>query len=313
MSQEDKQFVKIMDNSMKKMSNGHLSAPLLFKEQRPRLPSNFGQAKHRTETLVKQLKNNHAKSEQFVEFMGKMFKNNHAELAPSDAQGDEVWYLPVFGVFHPKKPNKIRVVFDSAAKYQGTSLNDVLLTGPDLTNNLAGVLTNFRREKYAAMADVEQMFFNFEVHEEHRDFLRFIWFHENDISKPLVEYRMRVHVFGNSPSPAVATYGMRKSVCSHDMKGEECDEVCRYVRQNFYVDDGLVSKTDENELVDLIKETRNRLQAGGSICLHKIVSNSPRVLSSFPQTDLAKDITEIDFNGETPFIQKSLGMSWDVV
>ena len=110
----------------------------------------------------------------------------------------EVWYLPIFGVFHPQKPDKIGVVFDAATKHEGLSLNDMLLTRPDLTNNLAAVLTNFRRERFAAMADVEQMFFNFDVHEEHRNFLRIFWFKNNDTSKPLVEYLMREHVFGNS-------------------------------------------------------------------------------------------------------------------
>ena len=42
-----------------------------------------------------------------------------------------------------KGPNisEREIVFDCSAKYQGKSLNDLLLNGPDLTNNLFGVLT----------------------------------------------------------------------------------------------------------------------------------------------------------------------------
>lgn len=47
--------------------------------------------------------------------------------------GQECWYLPMFGVNHPKKPSSIRVVFDSSARYGGVSLNDVLMKGPDRT------------------------------------------------------------------------------------------------------------------------------------------------------------------------------------
>ena len=50
------------------------------------------------------------------------------------------WYLPHHPVFDDKKPGKIRVVFDAAGTCNGTSLNKVLLTGPDLLNNLVGVL-----------------------------------------------------------------------------------------------------------------------------------------------------------------------------
>lgn len=255
---------------------------------------------------------NPTKQEHFVKFMGKIFDNKHAEEAPHIEEGEERWYLPIFGVYHPKKPSKIRVVFDSSAKYNGISLNDVLLTGPDLTNNLIGVLLKFRKEKIAVTADVEQMFFNFEVHEEHRNLLRFLWFKDNDPTKEIIEHRMRVHVFGNAPSPAVATYGLRKSVCIHAGDDSSCDDVCDYVKENFYVDDALVSRQREQDAISLIKRTQERLKQGGNIRLHKIVSNSANVIASFPSSDLAKNIAEMNFNAEAPNILRSLGLSWDI-
>lgn len=55
------------------------------------------------------------------------------------------------------------------------------------------------------------MFYCFVVEEEDRDVLRFLWYKDNDLSKDVVDYRMRVHVFGNRPSPAVAFFGLRKA------------------------------------------------------------------------------------------------------
>lgn len=69
----------------------------------------------------------------------------------------------------------------------------------------------FRKEQVAVTADIEQMFYSFVVREDHRDFLRFLWYRDNNPSKDVVEYRMRVHVFGNSPSPTVATYCLRRA------------------------------------------------------------------------------------------------------
>jgi hypothetical protein len=45
-----------------------------------------------------------------VEFMQKILANNHAEVAPPLQNNEECWYLPLFGVYHPKKPDQIRGV-----------------------------------------------------------------------------------------------------------------------------------------------------------------------------------------------------------
>lgn len=204
---------------------------------------------------------------QFCAFMEKIFEKGHAEPAPPLKAHEERWYLLIFGVFHPKK-NNIRV-FDSSAKFLGVSLNDVLTTGLDLTNSLIGVLLKFRKDRVAIPADIEQMFFNFYVHEEDRNFLRFLWFKNNNIDNELVEFRMCVHVFGNSPSPAVATFGLRKSACDHQSL-EFCNEVCELVNKQFYVDDALMSLPDAKSAFELVKKTQAVLKENGNIRLHKI-------------------------------------------
>ena len=108
-----------------------------------------------------------------------------------------------------KKTEKIRVVFDCSATYQGESLNKNLLQGPDLTNTLVGVLCRFRKETIAFMCDVEQMFLQFRVCPDQRDLLRFLWWENNNISKEPTEYRMCVHLFGAASSPGCANFGLK--------------------------------------------------------------------------------------------------------
>ena len=56
---------------------------------------------------------------------------------PADLEETNVkWYIPHHGIYYPHKPAKTRVVFDYSAKYQGKSLNDLLLSGPDLTHSV---------------------------------------------------------------------------------------------------------------------------------------------------------------------------------
>ena len=85
----------------------------------------------------------------------------HAQKVPKEElhfKEQPVWYLPHHPVTHPLKPGKVRIVFDCAARYCGTFLNQQLLQGPDLTNPLVGVLIRFRQEPIAMAADIEAMF-----------------------------------------------------------------------------------------------------------------------------------------------------------
>lgn len=145
--------------------------------------------------------------------MQKIFDLGHAEVVPAEnLKSDEpCWYLPHFGIYHPKKPDKIWVVFDSPAECNGISLNKLLLPGPDLTNSLLGVLICFRQDPVAIVADIKQMFHSFKDKKEHRDFLRFLWYKNNDPTAEVIEYRMKVHIFGNASSPAVPNHGLRKT------------------------------------------------------------------------------------------------------
>lgn len=187
-------------------------------------------------------------------------------------------------MYHPQKPGKIRVVFDSSASFEGVSLNDVLLQGPNLNNSLLGVLLRFRKDPVAVTADIKQMFYCFFVKEEHRDVLRFLWFKDNNPENEVVDYRMTVHVFGNSPSPAVATYGLRRSA----QEGEKDfgTDVCNFIRTDFYVDDVLRSFPSKAEAVDVLTRARQLLKCY-NIKLHNIASNKAEVMEAFPADDRA--------------------------
>ena len=69
-----------------------------------------------------------------------------------------MWFIPHHDVYHHKKPDKIRVVFDCLAHSQGTSLNDEPFQGPDLTNSLVGVLIRFCQRPVAVMGDLRCVF-----------------------------------------------------------------------------------------------------------------------------------------------------------
>ncbi|XP_045132270.1 uncharacterized protein LOC123516732 [Portunus trituberculatus] len=56
-----------------------------------------------------------------------------------------------------EKTEKVKIVFDCAAPYKALPLNSQVMQGPDLNNNLMGVLLRFRQERVAIMADIKAM------------------------------------------------------------------------------------------------------------------------------------------------------------
>ena len=145
---------------MKKNENGSWEAPLLFRQDVKDLPRSRVNAMKRPKSTRRTLDKNPVMKEHYFTFMPKIFDCNHAEIVPLENLRPQklCWYLPQFGLYYPKQNDKIRVVFDAAAESNGMSLNKLLLSGPDLTNNVLGVLLRFCQDPVAPVADIEQMF-----------------------------------------------------------------------------------------------------------------------------------------------------------
>ena len=213
----------------------------------------------------------------------------------------QVWYLPHFGTYHPRKPDKIRVVFDCSAKYFGLSLNDHLLAGPDMMNKLAGILCRFRKENVAVSNDIQSMFNGFKVSKDDRNFLRFVWFDEDGKT---ADYRMTTHLFGAVSSPGCATYGLRKLAQDHKLI---YPDAVRFIERNFYVDDGLISVQNTESAKKLISEVRE-ICGSGNLRIHKFISNDPRALEDLPISERNEMMEDIEFAEGY-----ALGVKWHVL
>jgi len=152
----DRRFMEIMENGMTKGENGNWEAPLPFRHQIRELPSSRDYAMKRLKSTCRTLEKKPSMKVQYFDFMQKIFDLSHVEVvATENLKSDEpCWYLPHFGIYHPKKPDKIRVVFDTPAECNRISLNKLLLPGPDLTNSLLGVFQDPCRNSSRHRADV---------------------------------------------------------------------------------------------------------------------------------------------------------------
>ena len=173
-SVEDWRFLKIMEDSARVTESGHFELALPFRDTNVEIPCNKAYALKRLMNLKKRLLKDPSYHEKYVAFMGDMIQEGHCEPVPlEEIDSPESWCIPHFGVVNVKKPGKVRMVFDCAARCQGVSLNDTLLSGPDLTNSLIGVLMRFRLDQVAFTADINGMFHQVKVRPADRNFLKF--------------------------------------------------------------------------------------------------------------------------------------------
>lgn len=121
------------------------------------MPDSYGMALKRLQCLERHKPDQIEVIDRTIhEYIKKGYARKLSDRDIQESQNARVWYLPIFTVTHPKKPEKIRVVFDGAAKVNGVSLNSLLLKGPDQLSSLVDILRRFREKCVAAAGDITE-------------------------------------------------------------------------------------------------------------------------------------------------------------
>lgn len=307
-SMEDKLWEKRVSGS-KLLSNNHFEVPLPFRKENFVLPDNSVQALNRLKTIRNKCFKDATFFEEYSDFINQMLDRGFAEKVPPEElnnQNGNIWYLTHHAVHHKVK-KKIRVVFNCSLKFNGVSLNDELLQGPDLANNLLGVLLRFRDGNVAVIADIEKMFYQVRVPENQRNFLRFLWFDGHDLEGEVMSYRLTVHVFGAVSSPSCANYALKRTAIQNrnDRNSLAVDTVLR----NFYVDDMLCSVDSVTEAIQCVKDV-TEICSKGSFNLTQFLTNSPNVLATLNPEKLSKSLTQKTIERDDDIQERALGVIW---
>ena len=307
LSVEDKIAQKIVNDSLIK-EDGRYKVKFPFRSLPLQIPNNKSVAEVRMKYLHRKLLQNKDMKDAYVKTMESYLTDGYARPLRNDEIQEEkshgIWYVPHHGVVNPKKPGKVRVVFDCASKFKGKSINDHMYTGPDVLNTLLGVLLRFRQERVAIVGDVEAMYHRVKVYEEDERFLRFLWWKDGNLTEKASQFCMTVNIFGAAPSGFIANTALRR--CADDGIETCHPDVVKSVHENFYVDDYLMSVPDETTAIFHVKKIRRLLLSGG-FRLHKWRSTSKRVLETIEPSERAGAVKEINDDTELPR-ERALGV-----
>lgn len=162
-----------------------------------------------------------------------------------------VWYLPLNVVQNPRKPGKVRLVWDAAATVEGTSLNSELLKGPDMLVPLPKVISCFREGPVAFGGDIQEMYHQIRIRSDDKQAQRFL-FRSNPMDVPQV-YVMDVATFGATCSPCSAQF-VKNLNAEH--YAEEYPEAVTAIVKQHYVDDYYDSVDSVEEAIQRAKEVK---------------------------------------------------------
>lgn len=207
---------------------------------------------------------------------------HYVERSVTSTSSDEVlqtsenYYLPHHCVVRrDATTTKTRVVFDASCKTtNGRSLNDNLLTGQKLQQDIVLVLLKFRIHEVVFTADIKMMYRFISVRECDRDYQLILWRPSQD--QPISTYRLTTVTFGVSAAPYLALRTLRQ--LAYD-EGEKYPLARRAILSDVFVDDAVTGANSVHDALALQRELIQLCQAGG-FQLRKWSSNHPALLSS---------------------------------
>jgi hypothetical protein len=176
-SREDVRAEAILKETTKRIDHRYETG-LLWKSSNFILPESKRMAFMRLKCTERRMDKDAAFAQQYnLKIAEYLTKGYVRKLSPEEAAvtTTRTFYLPHFGVTSPNKPGKFRLVFDAAAKAMGYSLNDFIVSGPDLLQPLPEVLHKFREGRIAFTGDIADMFHRVAVREEDQYSQRFLW------------------------------------------------------------------------------------------------------------------------------------------
>ena len=233
---------------------------------------------------------------------GYIRKMSKAEVASVESSSSTmVHYLLHHPVRNPKKPGKVRRVYNAAAKCQGKCLNDFILCGPDLLGFLFGILVRFREGLITLCADAKDMYLMLRLRQEDKPALRFL--SRSDNSQVPAVYQCERRIFGECSAPACANYTVLVNAEEHR---EEFPRAAASLENNRYMDDTLESVESKEEAACLCKDLSEVMKRG--FHLTKWALNSPEVLAEIPKSDRA-EVKEIGPQG-SPAV-RTLGVVYE--
>ncbi|XP_017881790.1 uncharacterized protein LOC108625943, partial [Ceratina calcarata] len=280
--------------------NGRYVVALPFNNRKSELGQTRAMAEKRLASIERKLRRDANLHVQYAAVIEEYLTLGHMTRKP-DEQITEGYFLPHHAVVkESSQTTKVRVVFDGSAKSTtGISLNDTLLVGPTIQDDIFSLLLRFRSHNYVLTGDIEKMYRQFLVREEDRAYQRILW---RDADGQIAIYELNTLTFGLSPAPFLAIR------CLHQLandEGQQFPRAAEVIKNDMYVDDLLTGAETFEEAIILRNEIDALLRRGG-LNLRQWASNDIKLLEGLPASHV-----NLRLQSKEDSTIKTLGVHWN--
>ena len=120
------------------------------------------------------------------------------------------YYLSHHNVLKAESSTPCRIVFNSSFKFQNHILNEYWAKGPNLLNNLIGILLRFREGLVAVTGDIKKIYHIVKIGILDQHTHRFLW-QDCETQRTPDTYVMTSVSFGDRPAGNIAITALRKT------------------------------------------------------------------------------------------------------
>lgn len=257
-------------------------------------------------SLEKKLNHNPDLKKKYTEFIHEYKDLGHMQQvkdSTSTASSSKNFYLPHHPVIkESSQTTKLRVVFDGSCKSStGVSLNDTLMVGPTLQQDLFSILVRFRTFQVTLKADIAKMYRQILVDRSETPLQRILW--RDNPTDDIQTYELLTVTYGTASGSYLAIKTLHHLA---NLEKDSFPKASAILLRDFYVDD-LLTGADTVEEARIIRDELIALLKRGGFDLRQWSSNSQEILQDMRSDPSADSIFSLDKEETT----KTLGIQWN--
>ena len=299
-NESDKEFFQsYIKSSIRRQPDGSYMARFPWKVSHPPLPTNRKTCEKRTRSLAYRL----AQTPNLLQTYNNIFidqeKRGFIERVTSPKISDSCHYIPHHAVRKDSSTTPLRIVYDCSCHQskESPSLNDCLMIGPPFLNDLCSIILRFRTHALGISTDIEKAFLHVQLHEDDRDFTRFLWL--SDPTNPNSDfqvYRFKVVLFGATSSTFMLNATLHHHLQQHD------SPIAADMLTNLYVDNVISGCNSPDQAIQYYHKARS-IMMDANFNLRAWASNCPQLNALAKQDKVANDNTTVNI----------LGLQWNTI